>query len=395
MKLPHRSVILVGTAVAFSLFGDMTIYAVLPTHFENLGLTPFQVGILLSSNRWVRLVTNHVAERITRKIHPGILLTGSLMLSSLLAAVYALAPPFILFLAARLFWGLCWSFLRQIGTMTAVTRANEKNVGQIIGVYNSIVRFGFILGSIFGGIFFDLFGYRLAFFLFAGVILLGIPFAVSGLSGEENRRIDLKSGERSQKRLSPTIMFRGFAVGCVGSGIIMSTLGLILNDRLGKIVTLGQLAIGVATLNGILLASRQILGIIGAPFLGALLDRVGVAKAERYIFLSATAALFLAGLFPEAIVLLLLVIFFFICETTLRIALTVESGRKGSRAYALLSTATDAGAAFGPLLAWTVFDFISSSAVIFFVAGVLYAVSTLFSFRSTHSYVDTNQTSPR
>ncbi len=332
---------------------------------------------------------------MTRKIHPGILLTGSLLLSGLLAAVYALSPPFILFLAARLLWGLCWSFLRQIGTMTSVTRANEKNVGQIVGFYNGIVRLGFILGSVFGGIFFDLFGYRLAFFLFAGVNFLGIPFAVSGLAGKENRRLDLNSRIRNQQRLSPTIMFRGFAVGCVGSGIIMSTLGLILADRLGNSVTLGQLAVGVATINGILLASRQILGSIGAPLLGVLLDRVGVARVQRYVFPSATAALFLAGLFPEAIVLLLLVIFFFLCETTLRIALTVESGMKGSRAYALLSTATDAGAAFGPLLAWTVFDFISSSAVIFFVAGVLYAVSTLFSFRSTHSYVDTNQTSPR
>jgi MFS family permease len=178
-------------------------------------------------------------------------------------------------------------------------------------------------------------------------------------------------------------MFRGFVVGCVGSGIIMSTLGLILSERLGGGITVGGLAVGVATINGILLSSRQILSSIGSPLMGSLLDRVGVARAQRYIFLGATAVLFLAGLFPEIVVLLLVVVFFFICETTLRIALTVEAGIRGPKAYSVLSTATDAGAAVGPILAWTVFDLISNSQVLFLIGGALYAASTVFSFRST------------
>jgi hypothetical protein len=251
---------------------------------------------------------------------------------------------------------------------------------------------GFIAGSFLGGIFFDCIGYRWAFFLFAGVNFLGIPFAVSGLAGKENRRLNLSSGLEREYRLSPNIIFRGFVVGCVGSGIIMSTLGLILTERLGSSFTLGGLAIGVATINGFLLASRQILSSIGSPLLGTFLDRMGVARAQRYVFLGATGALFLAGLFPAVVVLLSVVVFFFICETTLRIALTVEAGSRGPRAYALLSTATDA--AVGPILAWTVFDFISSSPVLFFIAGTLYAASTVFSFRSTHRPENTDQTGP-
>ncbi len=62
---PDRSVILIATAVAFSLLGDQALYAVLPIHFKTLGLFPYQVGILLSLNRWIRLITNHLAERMS------------------------------------------------------------------------------------------------------------------------------------------------------------------------------------------------------------------------------------------------------------------------------------------------------------------------------------------
>jgi predicted MFS family arabinose efflux permease len=331
---------------------------------------------------------------MTRTVPTAMLLTGSLVLSSLLATAYAFAPPFVFFLVARVLWGLCWSFLRQIGTMTSISRADERNIGQVIGFYNGIIRLGFIAGSLLGGLFFDLFGYRWAFLLFAGVNFLGIPFAVSGLSGERNRISNFHPGPGGE-RLSANIMFRGFTVGCVGSGIIMSTLGLILAERLGKGVTVGGIAVGVATINGVLLASRQILSSVGSPFLGTLIDRIGVVRTQRYVFVGAAVALLLAGLFPEVVVLLLMVVFFFVCETTLRIALTVEAGKKGPRAYALLSTATDAGSAVGPILAWTVFDLLSNSPVLFLIGGSLYAVSTVFSIHSTRRTTRFGRSAPR
>jgi len=55
---------LVGGATAFSLLGDQALYAVLPVYLEPLGLSAIQVGVLLSANRWVRLLTNHLAHRI-------------------------------------------------------------------------------------------------------------------------------------------------------------------------------------------------------------------------------------------------------------------------------------------------------------------------------------------
>lgn len=81
-------------ATAFSLLGDQFLYAVLPTYYEELGLLPYQVGLLLSLNRWIRILTNHIAERLTRTWSPTWLLGICLALGALLTVVYGTVSLF-------------------------------------------------------------------------------------------------------------------------------------------------------------------------------------------------------------------------------------------------------------------------------------------------------------
>ena len=60
----RRTVVCIGAATAFSLLGDQMLYSVLPVYYESLGLTAVGVGVLLSANRWIRLLTNDLAYRI-------------------------------------------------------------------------------------------------------------------------------------------------------------------------------------------------------------------------------------------------------------------------------------------------------------------------------------------
>lgn len=62
-----RSLLLISIAVALSLLGDQMLYAVLPVTHDAMGVPVTAVGLLLSANRWVRLLTNTLAARtITR-----------------------------------------------------------------------------------------------------------------------------------------------------------------------------------------------------------------------------------------------------------------------------------------------------------------------------------------
>ena len=375
--LPNRSVILVASAVAFSLFGDMAIYTVLPVTFESLGLTAIQVGLLLSVNRWIRLLTNHVAERALRKMRPVVLISAALLMGSALAAAYAFSPPFLVLLIVRVLWGLCWSFLRQIGVMTAANFAQKNDIGRIMGFYNAIVKLGFFGGTLLAGFFFDALGYRTMFFVLAAISLAGIPAAIGAFHSKIRSDAPPRPEHLELEVTSIPVVIKGFVFGTVGAGIIMSTLGRVLNEATGGSVTIGTIAIGVASLNGILLSSRHLLSIATSPLFGSFLDRFGIRSGERLYFTLATVALALCWFSGDVPVLLVSILVFFTCDVALNVALSADASSGGARRYAIFATGLDAGAAFGPLAAWTILEVIGGVKAGFALATVMYLIGAV------------------
>lgn len=376
---PSLSVILTGLAVAFSLFGDMTLYTVLPIHFEVLGLSPMQVGVLLSANRWIRIVTNHLAERAVKRLRPVPTMVFALLAGAAATAVYGLTPPFFVFLIARLVWGMCWSFLRQVGVMNAIGSSAEGKIGRMVGMYNGAVRIGFVLGNFAGGLMFDALGYRQVFLLMAACSLAGIIPAIMGFRGKGRSRLNHGDSilHATSKIEDWLIYARGFLIGTVGSGIMMSTLGHVLNERISNGFSVGSLIIGVATINGLLLALRHTFHILGSPFLGAFIDRIGITKSQLGLFAMATATL-TAAFFPIPVgFVIFMIVVFFLCETTLRLGLMIQAGTRGSRQYARLATAMDIGSAVGPIAGWTAVGLLFSSRWTFLIGASFYLAGTV------------------
>ena len=290
----QSSVVFIALATAFSLLGDQMLYSVLPTHYAEIGLMPYQVGIILSVNRWVRLITNTLAEKLCQRYNLTALMTGSLILGAVLTAVYGVFTSFPILLTARMLWGLSWSFIRQIGLMTVVDTTPPSMIGHRMGFYNGVSRLGSLAGNSLGGLAHDIIGFTLTLFLFAIISLLGTPL------GWLARRAVL---HESQKKESvedsgwvPKLMICGFVIGCVGPGILMSTLGVVLVETVGTSLNLLGMVIGVATLNGLLLSSRWIADAIGAPFLGHISDRLGRRRSAIIYFGIGMLALFSASI---------------------------------------------------------------------------------------------------
>ena len=380
LRLPHRSVILIAFAVAFSLLGDQALYAVLPIHFMALGLFPYQVGILLSVNRWIRLITNHIAERITTRVSTRWVMPLVLMISALLPIIYSQGHSFRAILGARLLWGLCWSFIRQIGIMTSVSSTTEKNAGKAVGYYTGISRIGSIAGSFIGALLYDITGYTSTFVILGIVTFLGAPL---GYASQKDIKAP-KSVFKSQRAIGNSenteiLVFFGFIVGCVSSGLIMSTLGFILKNQFGSSISTGTVLIGVATINGFLLALQHIIGTLGAPFFGIFVDWIGYRKGAFFCFTASTITLFAAMTIKAVVPLLAMILLFFISAAFAIVLLSTKAATTGSRTYASFATALDLGAAFGPIVGWTIFEFISIPTLSFAVGGCLYGVATLFS----------------
>lgn len=381
-----RGVWFVSLATASSLLGDQMLYAVLPTMYADLGLVPWQVGLLLSANRIVRLVSNHAAERGCRRWSLAWLLGVSLAAGALLNVAYGTLTWFPTLLAARVLWGVCWSFIRQIGLMTVVDAAREAadgsaHLGRAMGFYSGISRLGSISGNLVGALAHDLIGFSTTLLLFAAASLLCAPLGPWSRRGLPRTQ----PPERGEIDSLPAgLAVCGFASGCVGQGLIAATLGAVLGARLGDAAAGALLGLGVASLTGLLLASRWIADLM-APLLGHVADRVGRRQAGTAYFLAGCAVLLAASL-PQLPVSLLVVavLAFYGTATGVAVVLQAEAGSGGSRRVASYVTASDLGSAAGPNLGWLVLQAGWAEGTVFLLGAVAYGVAGLFAARTLH-----------
>ncbi|MCK4515026.1 MAG: MFS transporter, partial [Spirochaetaceae bacterium] len=306
-------VVAVGAAVALSLFGDMTMYVVLPVHFTELGLSAMQVGILLSANRWVRLLTNHVAERMLRRYTARLLFPLALLVGSLLCAAYSSRQEFVVLLLLRVLWGVCWSFIRHTGVMTTIGVAGPERAGRLMGIYFGLMQVGFVAGTSLGGLFFDLQGFGRTFLIMSAISLAALPMGIASIRLTGATRRTVGSGQARPGKRTLLLEIRGFIVSLVGTGLIMSTLGFLLRARFGDAVPIGPMVVGVATVTGILLAGQHLINGVGSPIFGIIIDRHGLSRTQYVAFAGAGVSLLVSGLLKTTPLLVPLVVIFFIC----------------------------------------------------------------------------------
>ena len=168
-----RRITVVSLAVATSLLGDSALYTIIPIHAERLGIRLALVGVLLSANRFVRLISNSWAGRVHDRLHSTWPFVIALGVGACITAIYGLFLGFWIFFACRLLWGICWSFLRLEGYSSVITESPPESRGKLIGAYKSIITLGFMAGGTLGGILTDTIGYKRCMLYFAGFSLLG------------------------------------------------------------------------------------------------------------------------------------------------------------------------------------------------------------------------------
>ena len=383
LRRPSRTTVFTASATALSILGDQALYALLPLYFQDIGLLPIQVGILLSANRWVRLLTNHLAERLVDRFPVNLMLVLSLALGALLSLAYAYISSFLVLLVARCLWGLCYSFIRHISVMGVASSTEPQNLGQIMGFYNGISHIGSVLGIVLGGILFDLIGFSTTLALFCLFSLFAVPFAMKSGLQTSSSITDQRQNDPFSTRYS-ALLCCGFCIGSVGPGLIMSTLGLILLSRYGTEVDLMGFIVGIATLNGLLLGCRFVLETLGAPIYGALIDRAGIRLGAPLCFLVGLIVMLLLNLSENLAGLALGMIVFFMCGTALSTVVSAEASRLGAKVFARYATAGDLGQAFGPLIGWGAYELIGTPNFVFFLGAGLYAIgmfSTFAAFR--------------
>ena len=106
------------------------------------------VGVILSLNRWVRLLTNPLAARLYERFPAGALIFVAIVLSAVSTAMYAAPAALAIFLVGRLLWGFCYSLLR-LGSFLAALEDAASHAGRRIGNTRAVWGLGYFAGALF------------------------------------------------------------------------------------------------------------------------------------------------------------------------------------------------------------------------------------------------------
>lgn len=247
------------------LMGDALIYVVLPVSAESFGISLVWVGILLSANRFVRIVTYGAIAHAT--------VVYGIRLATIVACIggasstvmYWLFDGGWALLFARLLWGM--SFAALTLTTLAYAIADRQRAGTRVGLSRTIQQFGSILALTAGAWLAGQFGPKAAFLYLGLASFAALPLALA-LPKEPVA----PTRGKTQWLPSPQLLdLLFFAVGFAVDGVFAMTITLILAD----LVSLEAAILG----GGIVLSLRRVGDAVFAPIGGWLGDRFGTEKS--------------------------------------------------------------------------------------------------------------------
>jgi MFS family permease len=164
----QSSVILAVIVSTFFIgFGGGVVFPILPNLGSLLNISPFVVGVILSANRFSRLVTNAPAGSLVDRIGTRKPFVAGMFIQSVGTAgnlVALVAPlPEAWFLASRIGWGVGSALIFATAYTIAADLSESDSRGASMGLIRAGVLFGFPTGVVLGGVVSELAGTMAAF----------------------------------------------------------------------------------------------------------------------------------------------------------------------------------------------------------------------------------------
>ena len=181
MSRDRRVVYAVIASTFFVGFGGGVVFPILPNLGAVLGISPFLVGIILSANRFTRIVTNGPAGAIIDRIGTRRPFIAGLFIEGVATLGYLVAldsnAPAAWFVLARVFWGVGSAFVFATAYTIAADVSDSGSRGTNMGVIRGGMTLGFPSGLVLGGVVSDQYSVAAAFILAAAFALLASVIA--------------------------------------------------------------------------------------------------------------------------------------------------------------------------------------------------------------------------
>jgi len=348
--------------VGLGMAGDAMIYCLLPVIPEKFNITVFQIGILLSVNRFVRIGTNEISSKVVARLSSDKPLVIAVCLSVFITLGYAVPLGFWWLFFLRVLWGGCYSLLRIEGLIAALRYSNKENMSRYIAWYETIKAQIYGVITIVSGVLADIIPPLMVPLLLAILTALCLLFFKGGkadLMGTQGGPVDtsprVSAGNVSNKRLL-IILGLTILVSAVFATMLTALRGRAIVD---SILTGAGIALGAATFQAFFQVAGQIVSCTG-PIFGHLCDKVGRRRSFIYVFFAQAAIILVLALFKLwYIVFAMFVVQMFTgtASQILRSALPGEYADPSERAVFMnrISTFQDVGSAIGPFMGYALY----------------------------------------
>jgi MFS family permease len=163
-----RAVVLAVIVSTFFVgLGGGVVFPVLPNLGAVLGISPFLVGLILSANRFGRIVANAPAGSLVDRVGTRTPFVVGLFVEGVATCGYLFAlgagAPEVWFLLARVGWGVGSALVFATAYTIAADVSDAGSRGTSMGVVRAGITLGFPAGLVLGGIVSDVYSVPLAF----------------------------------------------------------------------------------------------------------------------------------------------------------------------------------------------------------------------------------------
>ena len=219
-------------------FGGGVIFPILPNLGKVLGISPFLVGLILSANRFSRLVANAPAGSLVDRMGTRKPFVIGMLIQGISTGGYVIAMiaplPEAWFMGARILWGIGSALVFATAYTIADDISDGGSRGSNMGLIRGGVLFGFPTGVVLGGLVSELAGNVVAFsiatgFAFLASLVAFLTVPETHVEGEPNQSV--KPWDINTNRPAVTVGLVNFVVLFVYIGALFATLVLFLDQN--------------------------------------------------------------------------------------------------------------------------------------------------------------------
>lgn len=384
MKRPRPVVVAVIASTFFVGFGGGVVFPILPNLGKVLGISPFLVGLILSANRFTRIVANAPAGSLVDRIGTRQPLIAGLFIESVATLGYVVALgralPELWFLLARVLWGLGSALVFATAYTIAADVSDSGSRGTSMGVIRGGITLGFPAGLVMGGVVSDAYSIALAFLLAAAFALVAslIAYTMVPETHVSTNRPGIRPWELDTTVPTLTVGAVNFGVFFVYLGALFSTLVLFLDAH-----EISRWGYGPQGMSGLLMAVTVVAASVFMLGGGAYSDRRESRTPILLVFLGISFLGFLILALTDSLVLLVVACLFIgagqggTSGPLMALLADMTPDERMGRAMGTNNVLGDLGGGLGPMLTLPLIEHVgftfvyAACAVLPLVAGLL------------------------